>query len=197
MSDDQQQTQTQFAAHRELSAQQEGDRLGMQTQHSEVSKRKYNPGFYKEISHSDLDTDKYPWIENELGAKSSSAHILGNRPRHYVAQQELLNRNHAERMIAEREPGRLLKKNPIVNVVWQGVEGEDDVDYVAPIRHSEERRQYRDAAEVLTTRESLAVEGKGLDSLTTASTETRVRKDNDEEASASARKLGKLFGRGN
>lgn len=204
MSDQQRQVEQeqdeQVRRKRRLSAATEGDKVGIHKQHSEVSQRKYNPGFYKETADLDADTEMYPWLENELGAKASRAHVLGNRPEEFVEQQGLLNRNLAERMISEREPGRLLKKNPSVLAVWQGIDGLDenleidDPDFNAPITHSRERRQYRALAELLTTRESLAVEGRFVDALTKATTETQVRNEREEEKSGVKGRVSKFFG---
>jgi len=177
----------------ELSARQRADQIGIQSQQEQVSKRKFNPGFFKETSGLDADTELFGWLENELGAKGSRAHVLGHRPEHYAEQQELLNRNQAERMIAERDPGYLLKKNPAVLAVYQNVEGMDDPDSVTPIDVDRERRQYRDLAEVLTTRETLAIQGEFVDALTTATTETHHREETEDDASATTKRLRSVF----
>lgn len=193
MSESEQQTEDPYRKQAELSATQEADKIGIQSQHEQVAKRKFNPGFFDETSKLDVDTELFNWLENELGAKGSRAHVLGNRDDHYEEQQELLNRNQAERMIAERDPGYLLKKNPEVMAVFQGVEGMDDPDLVAPIEKDRERRQYRDLAEVLTTRETLAIEGEFVDALTTATTETHHREQTEDEASGTTRRLRSVF----
>ena len=178
---------------RRLSAATEGDKIGIHKQHSEVSERKYNPTFFEKTADLDADTDMFPWLENILGAKASRAHVLGNRDEEFVEQQELLNRNLSERMIAEREPGPLLKKNPSVMAVWQDCESVEDEKFAAPITHSRERRQYRNLAELLTTRESLAVDGRYVDALTKATTETQVHNDKEEEQSGVKKRVSAFF----
>ena len=163
------------------SIKQEGERVGIQQQQSEVAQRKFNPGFYQEIADPDTDTDVWDWLQSELGPVLAKPHILGDRDRSYVEQSELLDANKAERIIAESEPGRLLKKNPGLHAFWQGASGVDDPAYNAPIDHHDEKRVIRDALELATTRKSLSVGGRGLDALTKATTETNVRKDSEQE----------------
>jgi hypothetical protein len=160
---------------------QEGERVGINQQQSEVSQRKFNPGFYQEIADPDTDTDVWDWIHAELGPVLAKPQILGDRDRSFIEQSELLDANKAERIIAESEPGRLLKKNPELHAFWQGVAGTDAEDYNAPIDHHDEKRVIRDALELATTRKSLSVNGRGLDALTKATTETNVRKDKEQE----------------
>lgn len=207
MSEQEQQTEDPYAKQAELSATQRADQVGIQSQHEQVAKRQFNPGFFRETSALDIDTEMYDWLENELGAKGSRAHVLGNRPEEYAEQQMLLNQNQAERMIAEREPGRLQKKNPVIYALSQGldplnsqdVQQLDQVDWldhpeaVVPIELDRERRQYRDLAEVLTTRETLAIEGEFVDALTTATTETRHQDRVEDEASGTTKRLQSVF----
>lgn len=193
MNESDQQTEDPYQKQAELSATQQADAIGIQKQHEQVGQYKFNPGFFDETTDLDVDTELFDWISNELGAKGSKAHVLGNRGDHYEEQQELLNRNQAERMIAERDPGFLLKKNPEVLAVFQGVEDMDDPDAVAPIQKDRERRQYRDTAEVLTTRETLAIDGIFVDALTTATTETHHREQTEDEASGTTKRLRSVF----
>ena len=189
----QQQAEDPYARQAELSAIQQADQIAARTQHQKVAERKFNPGFFAETSKLDADSELYDWLENELGAKASRAHTLGHREEHFGEQQELLNANEAERMIAEREPGRLLKKNPVVLAVYQGVDSLSDPDAVAPIEHDRERRQYRDVMELATTHESLAIEGRYLDALTKATTETSHRDRVEDEASGTTKRLRGVF----
>lgn len=160
---------------------QEGERVGINQQQSEVSQRKFNPGFYQEIADPDTDTDVWDWIQAELGPVLAKPQILGDRDRAFVEKSELLDANKAERIIAESQPGRLLKKNPELHAFWQGVSGPGSENYNAPIQHHDEKRVIRDALELATNRKSLSVNGRGLDALTKATTETNVRKDKEQE----------------
>lgn len=188
-----QQTEDPYQRQAELSAQETASHIGIQRQQEQVSKRKFNPDFFEQTSDLDVDTELFDWLENELGAKGSRAHVLGNRPESFEEQQDLLNRNLAERMISEREPGYLIKKNPAVMAVYQEVDSLDDPDAVAPITQSRERRQYRNLAEVLTTRETLAIDGEFVDALTTATTETRQHAQQEDESSGTTKRLRSVF----
>lgn len=191
---EQQEIDDPYAKQAGMTAMQTADQVGVKQQAKEVSKRKFNPGFFERTTELDLDTELYDWLENELGAKGSRAHVLGRRDESYVEQQGLLNRNLAERMIIERQPGSLLKKNPEVLTVYQNVDSMDDEDAVTPIQTDRVRRQYRSLAGALTTRESLAVEGEFVDALTTATTETSHIDERDEESSsATTRRLRSVF----
>jgi hypothetical protein len=204
---DEQTRQREYDRKAGLSATQHADQVGIQSQHEQVAKRQFNPGFFKETAALDADTEFWDWLENELGAKGSRAHVLGNRPEEYAEQQMLLNANQAERMIAEREPGRLQKKNPVVYAVSQGLDpldGQDretletidwldHPDAIVPISTDGERRQYRDLAELMTTRETLAIGGIYVDALTTATTETRHQDRVEDQASGTTRRLRSVF----
>jgi len=200
-----------FAEQRNNTAFDRAQRQAVAKQHEKVSKTKMNPGFYREIADLNIESEQYDWLENELGAKAAPGHILGKRPEEYVFQQMLLNRNQANRMITEGERGRLLKKNPVVDAVFQGLGGKQCVEwneqtqrltltptahtnFAAPIESSAERRQFRDAMDLQTTRESLAVEGEALDALTKATTESVHRNERDEQETKAGR-VASVLGR--
>ena len=173
----------------EATLKQQGEQIGMQQQQSEIAQRKFNPGFYQEIADPDTDTDVWDWLQSELGPVLAKPHILGDRQREYVEESALLDMNKAERVIAEGEPGRLLKKNPELHAFWQGCSGTDDPNYNAPFNHHDERRVVRDAMELATNRKSLSVGGRGLDALTKATTENNVRKDSEQQKSSLRERL--------
>lgn len=189
----------QTQAQRRLSAQQHADRIGIQTQQEEVSERKYDPGFFAETSELDADTEMFPWMENVSGSKASKAHVMGNMPEAYAEQQQYLNMNQGERMIAEQDMGYLLKKNKPVAAVYQdardvslNANGKlvyEDEDLIDPIELDRRRRAYRDLSQLWTVRESLAVQARYFDGLTTATTESRVQDTVEEEASGTKRRL--------
>lgn len=199
MSEQEQRQDDPYKRKGELNARQRADHVGIQKQHEQVAKHKFNPGFHQETSKPDLDSDKWDWLENELGPKTSRAHVLGDLPKEHGEAQALLNRNAAERFIAEREWGYLLKKNPAVAAVFQGIENPPDIlnprtwldakGAVTPFEHPEWKRAVRDAYEALSTRESLAQEGKWADALTTATTETIHSDQVDEDVSETTRRL--------
>jgi len=178
---------------REKSAEQVADRIGIQTQQKEVSKRQFNPNFLEKLQDADIDTDKHPWLEGELGPDASGAHILGNRNRQHEERQLWLNENKAERAIAERSPGRLLRRHDMLHALWQGMDSADDPEYHAPIHRQDERRDMRAAYDVATTMQSLAVGGKGIDAVTTATTENRTVNQRDDESQTVREKIAGMM----
>jgi hypothetical protein len=158
---------------RQQSAQQ-----GLQTNQRQVAERKFNPSFLRRIQDADLDSDVHNWLEDEFPALFSGAQIVGQRSGHYEQQQEFLNRAKAEKYIAESTPGALLQRHPGVHATMEGVSRDQVLDAIS----SDERRVVRGAMEVATGRQGLAVGARGLRSVTTATSETRtVRHENDDE----------------
>jgi hypothetical protein len=158
----------------------------MQTATEHQQETLFNPNFFDELRDSDVDGDLYDWLEAELGPVFSGAHIVGYRDEHYPQQRDLLNRNAAERIIAERSPGRHLRQHPKLNALAQGLAGTseypnptDNPAYRAPLTQAK-KRVIRAAMEVATTQQSLATQGYGLDSVTTATAEHRtVNRDSE------------------
>lgn len=158
-----------------------------------------NPEFLKQLQDPDVDTDLWDWIEDEMGPTLSGAHILGNRSEHYEEQQELLNRNKVERTIAEREPGRLLKENPLLNALAQGIRGTKEWPdptqnpaYREPLT-SRKQRVIRDTGEVMTNRETLSIDARGLDAVATATVENRTVSNEEKQKQGIRGKVGEVF----
>jgi hypothetical protein len=150
---------------------------GIQTNRREVAERKFNPSFLRRIQDADLDSDLHDWLEAEFPALFSGAHIVGQRSGQYEAQQEFLNRAKAERYIAETSPGALLQRHPGVHASMAGTTPEQAIQPIT----SDEKRVVRDAMEVATARQGLAVGARGLRSVTTATSETRTVRHEDGE----------------
>ena len=147
-----------------------------------------NPEFLKQLQNPDVDTDLWDWVKDELGPTLSGAHILGNRDDHFEEQQELLNMNKVERLVAERSPGRLLRENPRMLAQAQGITGTeeypdptDNPKFREPLTPREER-VLRDAAEVMTTRQTLSIDGRGVDAVSTATVENRTVSNEERSA---------------
>lgn len=164
-----------------------------------ASRRVENPEFLKQLQEADVDTDVFDWIEDEYGPVFSGAHIIGNRGEHYEDQQDLLNRSKAERMVAESTPGRLLVENPRMHALAMGIRGTrempdptDHEKYREPAS-SVEKRVIRDAMEVATSRETLAIEGRGLDAVATATVENRTVTNEEEKARGLTGKVKGVF----
>lgn len=163
----------------ELGLEQTANQAATQMAAEQAQELVKNPKFLEELQEADLDSDVYDWIEAEFGPLTSGAHIIGNRGEHFEEQQLWLNRNKVERMIAERSPGRLLRENPELHALAQGVrhwevgEGpQSDPEYRAPIS-SRKKRVVRDSEEVVTTRQTLSIDGRGLDAVANATVENR------------------------
>lgn len=177
------------------------ERLGVQAQTEQVSERKFNPDFLGKLQEAGIDTELYNWLENELGPILSGSHILGARSEDYERQQQYLNWNKAERLVAERSPGRLLKRHPGLLASTQGIDigppsdplrRDKHPDFNKPITTQRERRVLRDSMEVATTKQTLAIEGKGIDSVTTATSENRTVDSEDQESTGMMARIRNL-----
>lgn len=158
-----------------------------------------NPEFLAQLQDADVDSDLYDWVEDEFGPVFSGAHILGDRGEYYEEQQEFLNRNKVERMVAERKPGRLLRENPKLLALAQGFQGTrekpdptDHPEFRTPIS-SRKRRVVRDAGEIATTRQTLAIGGRGVDAVATATVENRTVTNEQRDHNRAAEKAKEVF----
>jgi hypothetical protein len=151
-----------------------------------------NAGFLQAIQKADVDSPVWDWVEADLGPVFSGAHILGERPRSYALEADLLEANAAERVIAEQNPGRFLKQDPELLAVAQDVHGTDDPRFREPVR-SQERRVIRDAYDVAAQRKTMSIGGAGRDTVGTVQTETRTNKEESQESSTAGR-LSRIFG---
>lgn len=160
----------------------------------------FNPGFYEKVRDPDVDSNVYNWVRDEFGPEFSGSHVSAFRDSNFPLRQELLNANMAERFIAENTPGRLLRENPKLNALAQGLTGTeehpdptDNPDYREPLKQRE-RRIIRAAADAATSYQSLGTEGFGLESVTTATAESRVVDRGNESQNSRLTKLtGKVF----
>lgn len=173
----------------ELQLEAQGQQAAAQVAAQEARELLKNPEFLSQIQEADVDTDLYDWVRDEYGPVFSGSHILGNREDHYEEQQEMLNRNKAERMLAERTPGRLLRENPRMLALAQGVPGTkkhpdptDDPAFRAPLS-SQKRRVIRDAAEVATTKQTLAIAMGAIDAVANATVENRTISNEEKSES--------------
>jgi hypothetical protein len=176
-----------------VNAAQQGASLGMRSTAEKISERKQNPNFLDELQKAKIDTERWDWIENEMAGKFAGAHILGNRSESYVERQDLLNMADAEIQLTERQPGRILRERPeLLAVMQDDVKHPESVDMRQPYSQ-EQKRVIREAADVATTRQSLAVDGKGLDAVSKITSESQVRKEDEEEASGLINKTKGVF----
>jgi len=168
----------------------------------------HNEAFLAELRKADVDGD----LEERYPEWFSGAHAVTNRGDDWDLQSDLLMMNKRERAVAERRPGRLLRDRPFLRAVMNGDEapgleafaqpgipgtreewmqklnGKDTSD--APVDSAEKRKIY-EGAEVAADLMSLARNAAGLEAVSTVKTETNVRRQEQEESTAS--RIGKVF----
>jgi hypothetical protein len=164
---------------------------GLKANQRHVNERKFNPSFLERIQDPDLDSEIHSWVRSEFPALFSGAQVVGQRDPTFEQQQEFLNRSKAEKFIAERSPGALLQRHPGVHATMESADSPSDV---SDTMQSDHKRVTRNAMELATTRQGLAVGARGLRSVTTATSETRtVRKEADDDDGILANATG-VFG---
>lgn len=158
-----------------------------------------NPRFLEELKEADIDSAVFDWVEDELGAMVSGGQIVGQRGEHFEEQQEYLVPNALERSRAELTPGRLLRENPELNAIFQGVYGwelgtgpETDPRYRAPM-NSRERNAMRRAKAAIVSRQNLATGGRGLDAVANATVENRTVENKQKKEGAVTSRAKEVF----
>lgn len=148
-----------------------------------------NPQFLDQLQEADLNTDLFNKIQNQIGILASGSNIKGVRDESYAEQQDLLVKNAIERVIAERTPGRLLRENPRMHALAQGLTGTRECpdptnheDYHEPVS-SADRRALRHAKDAIVNHQSLSIEGRGIDAVANATVERRSVDQSETEAS--------------
>lgn len=177
---------------------QQSSRVGLQMAAESQRERVENPDFLGKLQEADVDTDLFDWVEDEYGPLFSGSHILGNRGEHYEVVAEMLDRNKAERMVAERTPGRLLREHPRMLALAQGIQGSEQ--FPDPTDHPEfrtpltdrKKRVLRDAREVATNRKTMSIDHQGLDAVSNVTVENKTVSSNEEQESGSV--VGKIKG---
>jgi len=156
----------------------------MRAASSQMEERIQNPDFLSELQAAKVDSEKHDWVEAELGPVFSGSKILGNRDEEqHPHARKWLNMNKRERMIAEGSPGRLLRENPSMLAISQRKDPRhvENNDITEPM-DSEDRRVTRDAMEAATDYESMSAGGKGLEAVSTATTEARQVTNQEQES---------------
>lgn len=150
-----------------------------------------NPNFLNELRKADLDSELADWIEDEYPSWFAGPRAVSNRGDDWDIQADLLTRNKRERAHAERNPGRLIKHKPHLLAVAQGETDPPGRDPQPrdPLS-SDERRIMYGAAEVAADLMALSKDKAGLEAVSTATTESRVQRREDEESSS---RLAKVF----
>jgi len=145
-----------------------------------LQERLENPEFFAQLRDVDIDTSEYPWLEARLGPLQSGAHLIANRSEEYEDEIRWLDKNRAERLVAEGEPGRLCRGKTLA--IAQGAHRRQDKTVTQP-NTGDERRALRDAMEAVTNFKSLGIDNAGLSSVTEATAVSRVEKGEKETTS--------------
>jgi len=158
-----------------------------------------NPEFLSQLQEADLDTDLHDTLEDEIGVLASGSNIKGVRGETYAEEQDLLVKNAIERVIAEGSPGRLLRENPRMHAIAQGLTGTrqypdptDRPGYTEPV-DSSDRRALRHAKDAIVNHQSLSIEGRGIDAVANATVERRSVDQSETEASGMTGRLKGVF----
>lgn len=186
------------------SASQEGLRRAAEEQLHTI----HNENFLNELRRADVDGD----LEDRYKSWFSGAHAVTNRGDHWAQMADLVMQNKRERAVAERRPGRLLRDRPFLQATMNGddsppleaflqsdipgdrayweqqLNGRETSD--PPVDSAEKRRIYN-AAETAADLMSLSRNAAGLEAVSTVKTETNVRRQEQEESTAS--RLGRVF----
>lgn len=166
----------------------------------------HNEDFLNELRKADLDSETFGWVEEEYPEWFSGAHAVTNRGDDWDMEADLIMQNKRERAVAEGRPGRLLRDRPFMLASMRGDESpgldaylQGDIpgsrDYwleiVArkqttqdPITSEEMSRIYG-AADVAADLMTLSRNAAGLESVSTVKTETNVRRQEEDESTAS------------
>lgn len=187
------QTQENLDAQKDLSAYDATVRTAAAAASKKVDETLMNPNFFEELKKHGVDNDLYDWVSEEMGPELADGQMVGHRDPHHAHRREWLDQNHIERMIAERSPGRLIKNKPYLLAVAQDCAGPDDPEYRAPLTDPK-RRVLRSGQDVATNRKTMAVDGYGVEAVTTATHETRSVNNTDEQKSRSERASRRIFG---
>lgn len=151
-----------------------------------------NSHFLNELRDPDVDSEVFDWISEEQPTWFSGARAVTNRPHNWDQIADLSMQNKRERAMAERSPGRLLRSRPRLLAIAQGVDSPQDPKFREPITSAKARRLY-ESAEIAADLMTLSRDGAGLDATTTATTETRVKRESEAEETGS-KVSRRLFG---
>jgi hypothetical protein len=167
-----------------------GAQAGMQTASRTQEHKIENQQFLNELRKADIDSEVFGSIQQQYPSWFSGAHSVTNRPDSWAMESDLLMQNKRERAYAERNPGRLLRDRPMLLAIAQGRTDHARPEPLAAMK-SRERRAVYGSAEVAADLMTLSKDGAGLEATTTATTETRVTRESENESTAS--KVGKVF----
>jgi hypothetical protein len=182
-------------AQRELRHASAGAQSAAQTAAQATEQTVKNPDFFETLTDLGFEEfTKYDWLQEELAAKTSPAHFIGNREAQHEKRSMYLNANEAERLIAERSPGRLAAGEDWRLEVAQQTHRFDSKQVTTPMTQAQDRRAVRDAFEAITDFQSNAVGGAGRRSVTEATSVNKVERQREESKSRREELSERVFG---
>jgi len=187
--------------------------VGMQAAMRKQEEKIQNPNFLDALRDADIDSELFGWLEDEYPTWFSGAHAVGNRKGNWDQIADLMMKNKRERALAERQPGRLLRSRPFLLATMQdadtplldaymqpGIPGNKqywrakiakaDVKMREPMTSDQQTAMYG-GAEVAADLMTLSRQAAGLEATSTATTETRVHREENEKGTAS--RLGRFM----
>ena len=192
-------------------------RAGLQAASEHQQRTVHNEDFLNELRKADLTPEDGEFdadLEQEFMDWFSGVKAVTNRGDEWDLEADLIMQNKRERAVSERRPGRLLRDRPFMLAAMQGVESPPasafarsdipgDTDYweakidrnkletpTQPVSSAQQSRIYG-AAEVAADLMTLSRNAAGLESVSTVKTETNVRREEEEESTAS--RVGRVF----
>jgi len=172
----------------------------------------HNEDFLNELRKVDIDSDEYQWVKDRYPEMFTGVRAVSNRGDHWDEEADLRMANKRERAVAEARPGRLLRTRPFMLAAMRGddtppASAYNDADIPgspeywkkqvarmdptdSPIT-SEKVRVINGAAEAAADLMSLSRNAAGLDAVSTVKTDSTVRKQSEEDTTAS--RLGRVL----
>lgn len=171
-------------------AEEQAGQAAQEWQSDQLQQYVQNPEFFDRVTDPDVDSEKYDWIEADIGPLFASANFIANRSDSYEREAKWLNQNRIERKLAMHNPGRLCKG--AVRKIAQRVHGRADKDEREPMLQ-DDRQILRLAGLAATNFHSLAVQNTGFTGVTEAT--TVHKREKREEGSQAERFTSTLLGR--
>jgi hypothetical protein len=188
--------------------------VAMQSAMRKQQEKIQNPNFLEALRDSDLDIEvgDGKTLEDLYPTWHSGARAVTNRGDSWDQEADLLMKNKRERRVTQRKPGRLLRDRPFVLATMQGADTpqvdayespeipgnrahwkqkiatKNEVD--KPFTSTQVSKVYG-AAEIAADQMALSRNAAGLEATSTATTETRVTRDETEESAK--KRLGSVL----
>jgi len=166
----------------------------------------HNEDFLNELRKINLESDEYGWVKDRYPEMFAGIHAVSNRGDHWAKEADLRMANKRERAVAEARPGRLLRTRPFMLAAMRGDESppvdaylQDGIpgsaDYWTELIARKETtdspidsakvRVITGAADAAADQMALSRNAAGLDAVSTVKTDSTVRKQSEDETTAS------------